>query len=219
MRGHRVRRYSCLVVAIGMLAGCATRPVAPVLPDLTGPARVQAEANERQRERALAGKTQWSFSGRIAVSVGSKGGSGRIDWDQQGTAYQAALSAPVTRQSWRLIGDTQRQSARLEGLEGGPREGPFAEELLLAATGWRIPVNQMPDWVRGIAPLGNESSPQVAYGADGRLRSIEQSGWKVEYQEWVPAQGAWPEMPKRILAHNGEASVRLIVDEWSVPAP
>ncbi|GAB3099091.1 lipoprotein insertase outer membrane protein LolB [Lysobacter terrae] len=218
MSGHTLRRALWSVVALCALAGCATRPVAPALPDLTGAARTQAEAGQRAREQTLSGYAQWSFSGRIAVSVGSKGGSGRIDWNQDGAAYEAALSAPVTRQSWRLIGDTHHEAARLEGLEGGPREGEFAEDLLEEATGWRIPVNQMPDWVRGIAMPLSGAPPQTAYGADGRLRSIEQLGWKVEYQEWMPAQGARPELPRRILARSGQATVRLIVDEWELPA-
>lgn len=219
MSGHVFRRTLWSVVALCALAGCATRPVAPALPDLTGAARTQAEASQRAREQALAGHAQWSFSGKIAVSVGSKGGSGGIEWNQDGTGYEAALSAPVTRQSWRLIGDTHGGVARLEGLEGGPREGEFAEDLLEHATGWRIPVNQMPDWVRGIAMPLSGAAPQAAYGADGRLRSLEQLGWKVEYQEWMPAEGARPELPRRIVARNGQATVRLIVYEWDIGAP
>lgn len=218
MNARRFRSAVWGLVALSALAGCATRPVAHALPELTGSARAQAELAQRERERTLAEGSQWSFTGRIAVSVGSKGGSGRIDWSQDGRRYEAALSAPVTRQIWRLIGDTDHESARLEGLEGGPREGESAEVLLEQATGWRIPVNEMPEWVRGIAPALSGAAPQESYGADGRLRSIEQLGWKVEYQEWVPAQGPRPAMPKRILARNGDASVRLIVDEWALPS-
>lgn len=218
MSGQGFRRILSIVVLCA-LAGCATRPVAPALPDLTGAARAQAEATQHARERVLAGQPQWSLSGRMAVSVGSRGGSGRIDWNQDGSHYAAALSAPVTRQSWRLIGDSHHEGARLEGLEGGPREGGFAEDLLAEATGWQIPVNQMPDWVRGVVVPLSGAPVQVAYGPDGRLRSIEQLGWTVEYQEWAPAEGRRPELPRRMVARNGQATVRLIVDEWNLLMP
>ncbi|MFB8831670.1 lipoprotein insertase outer membrane protein LolB [Azotobacter sp. CWF10] len=42
------------------------------------------------------------------------------------------------------------EAGRLEGLAGGPRDGEDAQQLLLEATGWDIPVNQLPEWIRGL---------------------------------------------------------------------
>ena len=135
------------------------------------------------------------------------------DWQQDGDAFQVSLAAPVTRQSWKLAGEPG--GATLEGLEGGPRSGPDAETLLREATGWPIPVASMASWVRGLpGPDGGEP----VFGADGRLQRLVAEGWTIEYQEWLPATGAWPEMPRRVQASRGDARVRLVVDRWDGPS-
>mgnify|MGYP006194217975 CR=1 FL=1 len=138
------------LVALSM-AGCATRGPAVDSPALRDPeALAAAQAGQATRAAWLAAQSDWSFAGRVAVNANGKGGSGRLDWQQTGATYRVALSAPITRQSWRLSGDLPTGAARLEGLEGGPREGVDADRLLREATGWDIPVASMVHWARGV---------------------------------------------------------------------
>jgi outer membrane lipoprotein LolB len=179
-----------------------------------------ADARQQARELALRGQADWSLQGRIAVSSGRNGGSGRIDWRQRGDGYEVELSAPVTRQSWRLSGTPEW--ARLEGLDGGPRAGADPMALLYEATGWLIPVAALADWVRGLrAPSVGPS--QVEYADDGRLSRLQQGGWTIDYR-W-PDQEGDRVLPERIDARrdgggddgrSGEARVKLIVDEWTM---
>ena len=104
-------------VAALLLAACAAQAPRAPLPPLTG----TPEANQQQREAVLAQQANWSLQGRVALSNGREGGSGRIDWQQDGARYDVSLSAPVTRQSWRITGDGSH--ARLEGIAGDPLEG------------------------------------------------------------------------------------------------
>jgi outer membrane lipoprotein LolB len=201
------------LVAAGMaalIAGCATRAPQSALPPVTG----DPQAHQQRREAALAAMPAWALEGRVALSNGRDGGSGRIDWSQDGPAtYTVALSAPVTRQSWRLIG--QPSQVRLEGLEGGPREGAEASALLLEATRWQIPVQALSSWVRGLpAEAGTLGAASLQFGEDGRLLRLVQGGWVVDYADWKPVAGAPAELPHRLNAVQGEAKVRLIVDRW-----
>ena len=205
----RVVRYAALAAIAVVLTACMPPPVKTALPELSATQRAEAEAMQRAREAKLRAQSDWSLSGRIAVSTGKKGGSGRIDWSQQGAGYEVALSAPVTRQSWKLSGTAAR--ARLEGLEGGPREGADAAQLLREATGWEIPVVALADWVRGVRSnaLG---TAVVRYGSDYRLAQLEQGGWVISY--------VWPQgnvsdaLPLRLDAVRDGAKVRLLIDEW-----
>ena len=205
------------IAAAALLTACVAQPVRQALPPAQSAA---AEARQIAREDALQRQPAWSLQGRIAVSNGRNGGSGRIDWIQQGRQYDVSLSAPVTRQSWRLVGDAS--AARLEGLEGGTREGPDAAMLLRDATGWDIPVMALANWVRGVrAPGGGLTN--ATYGLDGRLLRLEQGGWSIDYHWPLPgsdiAVNALQTLPARLDARRGAASVRLIVDQWATGVP
>ncbi len=203
-----------------LLSACATRgPQAP--PSIVDDPETLAAAEAHQAIRAawLHRQPEWGFEGRVAVNSGGKGGSGRIEWRQEGRRYAVSLSAPVTRQSWRLTGDAHSEAGRLEGLEGGIRESESAEDLLREATGWDIPVNALADWVRGLAAEGYPAA-SMRFAENTRLHVLEQAGWRIEYPLWFDPEGDRPGLPKRIEATREDGSrVRLIVDRWDFPDP
>jgi outer membrane lipoprotein LolB len=203
-----VRGLLLAAVGAGLLAGCVTTaPRAPLPPA----ERDAAVARQESREAALSQHARWNLQGRVALSNGRRGGSGRIDWQQDGDAYRVALSAPITRQSWRIEGDAG--SARLEGLDGGPRVGADAARVLREATGWEIPVRALAAWVRG-ARAAQAGAAQMEFADDGHLARLQQDGWTLDYGDWRPSSIAGLELPMRVNAERGDARVRLVVDDW-----
>jgi len=192
---------SLLLLLVLALAACISPPVRRA-PDA---ALLQAQA---AREAALAARPDWAMSGHIAISDGKDGGSGRIDWKQHGTDFDIRLSAPVTRQSWRLVREGDR--VRLEGLEGGTREGTDAQALLYQALGWLVPVDALSAWARGARAGGNAA--QLQFGPDGLPSLLTEDDWSVDYRAWDTASD--PPRPKKVFAAQGDAKVRLSVDSW-----
>ena len=213
-------RATGFCVASLLLASCATRgPGAALPPALSDPQSIElAGQNQAQREQWLGEHPRWSFEGRVAISNAGKGGNGRIDWQQNEATYAVSLSAPVTRQSWRLSGDVHSEAGTLEGLEGGPRHSEDAEALLLEATGWDIPVNALARWVLGL-PAEGFPVEMRAFSTHGHLQSLQQAGWRIDSTQWSEAQGSQPALPSRIEARRDQAVVRLIVDRWDFTAP
>ena len=211
---RRVASRIALLASIVLLAACAGQPVRAPGPQLPA---AEAQARQAARETALAAQPRWALQGRVAVANGRDGGSGRIDWRQDGAQYQVALSAPVTRQSWRLVGGDGE--VRLEGLEGGTRVGTDPALLLQQATGWVIPVDALAAWVRGARAPGHGEAA-VDYGADGQLATLRQDGWTLQYRDWRPQPGLPVALPHWVQATRDEARVRLLVDAWSAsPTP
>lgn len=204
LKSIAVRRLCCFALAASLaLAACA--PVATRPP----PAAAGDSDAQAVREHELATATRWSFSGKVAVSQAGNGGSARIDWTQAGPDFDIRLAAPVTRQSWRL--SRHGGIARLEGLDGGPREGPDAQALLLEATGWQLPVDTLAAWVRGARAGGGATFES---DLQGRPALIREQGWTVEYRAWDASS---PALPLRVFARKDSASVRLVIERWSGP--
>ena len=190
-----------LILVLLALAGCVPPPVRRA-PDA---ALLRAQA---EREAALAAHPDWSLSGRIAISDGKDGGSGRIDWKQHGSDFDIRLSAPVTRQSWRLV--REGANVRLEGLEGGTIEGTDAEAVLYQALGWLVPVDALAAWARGAR--ADASAAKLQFGVDGLPSLLTENDWSVDYRAWDAQMN--PPRPKKVFASQGDARVRLSVDSW-----
>lgn len=203
IRMHRRGALFCVM----LLVGCVRQPVRELPPASVA----AAERSQAARLAVLDAHRQWSLQGRVALSNGSNGGSGRIDWQQDGARYVVSLSAPITRQSWRLSGDDT--AATLEGMASGPRSGHDAQTLLREATGWVIPVQALSSWVRGAAD-GALAPAAMVYGPEGRLASLQQTGWTIAYSQWQSQPGLGIELPTRLDATRDNARVRLVIDHW-----
>lgn len=211
------RRLACAVAAIGLLAGCAGQGVRPSTAILSCAPHGDADVPEGACTGALAaldaqaaaeesGGQAWSLQGRVAISTGRQGGSARIEWLQPGPdRYRVILSAPLTRQSWRLV--VEPGQAELDGLDGGSRRGSDAAALLHDATGWDVPLESLRYWVRGLPAPGPVSS--YRFDAANTLVGLEQSGWHIGFFRATPAG-----RPSRIEAERGDSRVRLLIDLW-----
>lgn len=210
-------KFVMVLACVLWLPGCVSQPVRAPVASLPAADHARAVAAQSAREAVLAADVSWTLEGRAAITRGDKGGSGRIDWRQDADAYRLALSAPVTRQSWRLAGDAA--GARIEGLDGGPREGPDASQLLLEATGLEVPVAALAAWARGArADEARFGASRLEFDAQHRLARLQQGGWAIDYLAWQTAADGTPALPTRLNAERGDARVRLVVDSWSGPA-
>jgi outer membrane lipoprotein LolB len=156
---------------------------------------------------------EWAMTGRVALSNGKDGGSGRLEWSQSGGKVRIGLSAPVTRQGWVL--EVDADGATLEGVPDGPVRGANAAALLRDRTGWDIPVTGLGCWVRGAwASEAAFGEARIGYGADGHVQRVEQAGWTIDYADWRLDIASGVELPGRVTALRGENRVRLVVDRW-----
>ena len=192
--------YRCIALALCIgLTACATpnRRVA------VNPALL---AELQLREQAL-GEQDFSLSGRIALSNGVDGGSGRFAWQQRGAALKFSLSAPLSNQTWNL--DGQPGAFRLVDSAGRVREAADAQQLVLEVSNWTIPVAELKYWARGMRAPGGPAIPQ--FDGNGRLLSLAQSGWLIEYAAWGAGN---PALPLKLKLSRDSATVKVVVKQW-----
>ena len=182
----------------GLLSACASRPIAPL----------DAAGVQVQRSAVLATIQQWGFSGRIALSDGEQGGSGRLDWRQHHSGLVLNFQAALGQGSWRLT--LNEESAMLESGDGAVVHADNAERLMRQQVGWDVPVDALQFWVRGL-PNPNQSGV-LQTSELGLPSSLKQQGWQIEYQRWDAA--VQPPMPKKLIASRGDYRVKMVIRDW-----
>jgi outer membrane lipoprotein LolB len=89
-----------------------------------------------------------------------------------------------------------------------PREyrAADAEALTEEVLGFRVPLAGLADWVQG--KPSTESPASAEYAADGRLLTLQQQGWNVEYLEYRGGR------PSRMRLTYPGIELRLAISEW-----
>lgn len=195
-----------VAIAISMLVLAACAPVRI----RESPA---ADAAQTARETRLRDFASWNITAHIAISDGKDGGSGELEWKQDGKSYDFTVHAPVTGKTWNLSGDEHR--AELKGVSAETETGSNPEQLLRDRVGWDVPLAELGDWVRGLRAPGTKAT--VEYDEQNLPALIEQSGWKVEYRDWFTDRN--PPLPRKVFATRGNARVRVAIENWALGSP
>jgi outer membrane lipoprotein LolB len=146
----------------------------------------------------------FELKGRIAARQGSEAFTGNIAWRHAGSADELLITSPLGQGVARIV--RQEGSVLLTTAEPREYRAPDAEALTEQALGFRLPLAGLADWVR--ARPAPDAPATVERSADGRLVSLEQSGWKIDYLEYSGGR------PSRMrLAYPG-IELRLAISEW-----
>lgn len=198
-----------MLLSLATLAGCVTLP--PAGPTVATDAHLLA--TQAQREAQLRQVKQWRLQGRIGVSNASDSrgdGSGSLTWRQQGNAYDFNVNGGFGYH-YRLSGDAD--GATLEGVGKSPIRGASAEQLMLRAVGWTVPLADLRAWVMGLRAGGSPAS--LSFGTNQLPAVIEQDGWRVEYRAWDTSRT--PPLPSKVFAQKPPYQVRMSIQTWTLP--
>jgi outer membrane lipoprotein LolB len=146
----------------------------------------------------------FDLTGRLAARYGSEAFTGNLAWRHAGSADEMLITSALGAGVARIVRDGN--SVTLSTAEPNEYRGTDPEALTEEVLGFRVPVTGMADWVRG-RPSG-DSQARTQYDADGRLRSLEQAGWKVEYLEY---EGR---LPSRLRLTYPGIELRLAISQW-----
>ncbi|MBS3804708.1 MAG: outer membrane lipoprotein LolB [Oleiphilaceae bacterium] len=201
-------RFLLTVLAALTLAGCAAKPLEPLPEGLTD----QPPENWTQRQQERAELRHWELQGKLAVKQESDSGSAIINrWVQHEESYDLSLSSAFLGMGrTQLIGTPGFIELSLPDGETYSSSDPTG--LIEAATGWRLPIDSLVWWIRGIpAPSGDF---RLLFDDSNRLAVIRQQGWEIRYDRWRDFIEGYPELPARITAVKEDKQVRVAVTAW-----
>lgn len=216
-------RLSVATVLLILGAGCVS----------TGPATHALNDRERvakweERRAALSTISSWSLRGKMGVRTGRKGGSATLKWDYGETEERIELYGPFG--GGRVIINVDADGAVLRDTKGKRVVGESASDVLYQRLGWNVPFDHLSSWARG---LPGEGATEIMIDGQGRLKSLVQDNWQVEYQRYETVSGTAIEelaLPTKInvaalpgtmevYADDGEylgdeLSVKVILKRW-----
>lgn len=197
-------------LAIAVLAAAAGLSLAPGCRTLPPSESAQAALLPLYQQRAerLAEHHDWTLEGRLAISDGRDGGSGRLAWAQGRQFTHMDFHGALGRGAWRL--DADAGGAALQFADGSRYAAASVDELVVEQLGWQVPVEPLRWWVRGLAAPGSVDARE--FDEQGRLTRLQQSGWAIEYGRYGTFAGL--DMPLKMTARQDDRSVKLAVRQW-----
>lgn len=193
-----------VAVLVVALSACVS------LPEVSAP----VNDSMAQRIAKLSVLDDWSMQGRIAVKQPGGSGQGKILWEQTGETTDIGLAGPLGAGAinihWvpdelTMVGADLDVRHRYIGEDA-------AEQFLAEQLGWQFPAASVRYWLLGIPNPGYQFEQK--FDDAGKLTSISQLGWRVEYQRF--AQVDEHLLPSKLGIQNTEVRLRLIVDRWSL---
>jgi outer membrane lipoprotein LolB len=191
------------------MAGCAAVPERPAVED--------REVEWQSRQAALRHLVAWELRGRLALRTDEEGANASVRWKHEGDRNQVDLAGPFGGGRVRVTQDVN--GAELRDAGGKIYRDAMLGDLLARVTGWRLPIESLRYWIVGL-PEPNAAQRRTL-DAWGRLQTLAQSGWEVQFLEYT-TQGAF-EVPRRLFIKRANSAgddrlieARFVIDSWTI---
>lgn len=164
-----------------------------------------------ERRARLAAIDRWDMRGRLAVDTGERSFQARFSWRQDETMLTLTVRGMLGAGSFEISGTPEALTVRARG-ETRLLTEPELE--LSEMFGWWLPVTSLPYWLVG---LPDEAYPGTPTVARGKLVSLDQRLWRLDYDEYQ-LSSAGLLVPRRMLLRHAPLELVLTVDDWE-PLP
>ena len=147
---------------------------------------------------------EFDLNGRLAARYGNEAFTGNLAWRHARSADEMLITSTLGAGVARIVRDGN--SVVLTTAEPREYKASDPEALTEEVLGFRLPLAGLADWVRGRP--SNKDTAKADYGPDGRLRTLEERGWRIEYSEYQA------DRPSRMRLTYPGIELRLAISEW-----
>lgn len=192
---------------------CLSLAACSLFQPLGGPALTAREQSQLQaRRQALATVQSYYLSARLALRADNGAWNGSLRWEQRPDSYVMNFNSPTGQGALQLSGGAD--GVQLKLANGEIQNADDAEDLLYNQTGLNFPLHGLRYWVMGLPQPADESLRALRLDAQGRITSLSQAGWSINYSRYQTVDGL--EMPRKLELKNNELSIRLFIDRWEL---
>jgi len=195
-----VIRLLPLLLAVSLLAACSSAP------------KIDKDLKPQlwlEHQIAINGITAWNINGRLAVKNEKDSGTATLLWEQSFANYELRLIAPLGQGTYILKGTSG--GVVMQDPKNISTKAETAEQLLYEALGWKIHINGLKYWVRGI-PEPYMIYSELLLDEKGRLTNMKQSGFDVSVLRYTKQNGI--SLPEKLTIKSNDIQLKLVIKDW-----
>lgn len=206
---HPHVKISCrliLLVAVLLLGACSRIDI-PVTDE-----SYQAWA---WRQQALEKIDGWEIHARAAIFVKQEVHQVGISWVRERDRFTIMMQAAFGQGVFRVESNSsadQSAAIKLSMPDGQLYYGHSAESLLTRLFGWSIPLSGLKSWIKGLPQQPQPYSYELY--ADGRLKSLQQEDWVINYLDYFTDDGPGQGLPKKMYLKHQDLALKIVIDRW-----
>ena len=155
----------------------------------------------------------WEFSGRVGIVTAKDGGSGSLDWKQQGDALTFDFRGPLGAGAIHIQGEGSTlvvQASRGDSFITDDPEHDIEQRLKVP-----LPVLSMRYWMLGLPDP--HAGFDEAFDEHGELTRLTQRGWQVQYQEYAEVRGL--SLPVKLSLQRSDVRIKVVISDWTLTPP
>lgn len=196
MLGSQTVRLLLSLSLLTLLCACATAP------------RVLPVVDASDHQQALAQLQQWRVSGRLAFKGEHDQFSASLNWRQSYTDYELLLSNLFGATLLRLSEHQDQVELQYDGKDYRHDDATW---LLYKLTGWQMPVNDFPNWLKGQRTEGT----RILSADNGLIYQLQSAqGWTVELADYRQVDRYV--LPFQLQLQAGPNQIKIRVNQWTL---
>lgn len=198
--------FGGILFMLFFLGGCTSMRTPPV--------SQQIYADEHQRQTQLAQLNHWQASGKLIFKSPQKKFSASLNWFQQAQKSDIRLTTFLGISIMKMVNDGHRSTLHTDG-KTFASDSP--EQLLYETTGITLPVNELPDWMKGAS--GEYRHHTTEFDQMHRITQIKlldaaNQPWQIDYLDYQPV--AEHQLPKKIRLSGGDIVATIKISQWEL---
>ncbi|MBE0362492.1 outer membrane lipoprotein LolB [Pseudoalteromonas ulvae UL12] len=191
-----MRLHLIFIIFFLFITGCASQK-----PSLTVPHPDWKSRLEQQ--------TEWQVAGKLAFISPEKRQSVNFNWHNQATSSKLALTTFIGSHVLTL---EQFDDHATLLMKGETHSAQNAQQLLYQLTGMMLPIDNAPNWLKGVQHQSNSEFDQLGRATKGSV--INQFGqiWHIDYQHFQLVNGLW--VPDKLTLSHQTIKVKIQIYSW-----
>ena len=194
----------CLAIS---LTACSSLPELPVTDE-----SYQNWARYQEQWHKI---NSWEIHARAVIFVGREVYQVGINWQRANDQFVIVIEAPFGPGVFRLENNLKADglpAIKLSMPDGQVLYDESAEALLLRVLGWSFPVSGLKSWIKGLPLVGIDYSFKLQ--ADGRLKSLQQEDWEINYQDYFANDSEERGLPRKMQLKHQMLALKIVIERW-----